>query len=110
MNATSILLSPHHSAHATAVGSHLALHTYSLKTTTKIAQAKLDREKLKIKCADSGNVALENERADATGRNELNWATGVIYAKAQNLARELMETPANLMTPTSQSSLVIQLA
>ncbi|CAG8443211.1 7211_t:CDS:10 [Diversispora eburnea] len=31
---------------------------------------------------------------------ELSWDTGLIYATAQNNARELAETPANLMTPT----------
>ena len=30
----------------------------------------------------------------------LDWSTGLVYGQAQNLARELMETPANLMTPT----------
>lgn len=28
------------------------------------------------------------------------WNTGVTAAKSQNFARDLMETPANLMTPT----------
>lgn len=28
------------------------------------------------------------------------WERGVVYAKAQNLARTLMELPANMMTPT----------
>lgn len=32
---------------------------------------------------------------------ELNWSTGLVFGRAQNLARELMETPANIMTPTA---------
>jgi cytosol aminopeptidase len=28
------------------------------------------------------------------------WDRGVVYAEAQNLARTLMELPANMMTPT----------
>lgn len=37
---------------------------------------------------------------DVPSSGELNWDTGVQYAAAQNLSRELMELPANLMTPT----------
>lgn len=34
------------------------------------------------------------------GRIPLNWETGKVYGRAQNLARELMELPANVCTPT----------
>lgn len=34
------------------------------------------------------------------------WSTGIITAGAQNFARDLAETPANLMTPTIFSETV----
>jgi hypothetical protein len=44
-------------------------------------------------------VQLSIEKADGK-RIGLDWSTGLVFGQAQNLARELMETPANLMTPT----------
>jgi len=41
--------------------------------------------------------SAENTNTEEDG---LSWDTGVIYGQAQNNARELMETPANLMTPS----------
>ncbi|KZV83687.1 hypothetical protein EXIGLDRAFT_777292 [Exidia glandulosa HHB12029] len=38
--------------------------------------------------------------AQDAGQGGLSWETGLVYAECQNLARELMELPANMMTPT----------
>ncbi|OJT15649.1 Cytosol aminopeptidase [Trametes pubescens] len=75
--------------HAAAVAAHLAAYNFTLKTKptspfdprlTAPAPGKLNL------------TPLSPEKA---------WETGVIYAKAQNLARTLMELPANIMTPTA---------
>ena len=42
----------------------------------------------------------QDELVSSTTTVPLSWRTGEVYATAQNWARELMETPANLMTPT----------
>lgn len=38
----------------------------------------------------------------------LSWQTGRVYAEAQNWARELLETPANLLTPTIFCKVVME--
>ncbi|PRP78180.1 hypothetical protein PROFUN_11310 [Planoprotostelium fungivorum] len=68
-----------HSAHAAAEGAMLGLYKYNKKA--------LDVH------------PLPTERT-TTSDDGLTWETGVIYGEAQNMARELMETPANLLTPT----------
>ncbi|XP_006461537.1 hypothetical protein AGABI2DRAFT_118415 [Agaricus bisporus var. bisporus H97] len=75
--------------HAAAVAAHLSLYKFTLKTsppsrfnpnnTTPIP------EKLIIKPLQESN----------------GWDTGYIYAQAQNLARTLMELPANMVTPSN---------
>ncbi|PWN49111.1 hypothetical protein IE53DRAFT_318209 [Violaceomyces palustris] len=49
---------------------------------------------------EAGKKQLKDEGDEVKGAVPLSWFTGEVYAKAQNWARELMETPANLMTPT----------
>ncbi|KAF9237072.1 cytosol aminopeptidase family, catalytic domain-containing protein [Melanogaster broomeanus] len=75
--------------HAAAVAAHLALYNFTLKTSPPSAfdpRAKGPApEKLTI----------------SPGASTVDWERGVVYAKAQNLARTLMELPANLMTPTA---------
>lgn len=44
-------------------------------------------------------VVLESDAA-VGNRIGLDWETGLVYGRAQNLARELMELPANICTPT----------
>ncbi|CAE6497416.1 unnamed protein product, partial [Rhizoctonia solani] len=85
VGATSVLVDVNKDLHAAAAGTHLALFKYNhLKTAEKDAVPK---------------VAV-NPPQNATSSGELGWETGVIYAYSQNLARELMEIPANLLTPT----------
>ncbi|KDN37099.1 hypothetical protein RSAG8_10374, partial [Rhizoctonia solani AG-8 WAC10335] len=87
--ATSVLVETNGDLHAAAVGTHLALFKYNhLKTAQKDA----------IRLACCGITVEPPPNATSTG--ELGWETGVIYAYSQNLSRELMETPANLLTPT----------
>ncbi|KAH7886392.1 cytosol aminopeptidase family, catalytic domain-containing protein [Phlebopus sp. FC_14] len=75
--------------HASAVAAHLALYNFTLKTSPPSAfdprATEKSPEKLTVKPA--------SDSAD--------WERGVVYAKAQNLARTLMELPANVMTPTA---------
>ncbi|CAE6445284.1 unnamed protein product [Rhizoctonia solani] len=83
--ATSVIVDGSPDLHAAAVGAHLALFKYNhLKTAQKDAVP---------------SVAV-SPPTDATSSGDLGWETGVIYAYSQNLSRELMETPANLLTPT----------
>ncbi|KAL1915305.1 uncharacterized protein VTP21DRAFT_6763 [Calcarisporiella thermophila] len=81
--ATTIQIDNMESAHAAAEGAHLALYRFD-----------------ELKATKSQKAAVELQPLNPSSEGELNWNTGVIYAKSQNLARRLMETPANLMTPT----------
>ncbi|KAH7911619.1 cytosol aminopeptidase family, catalytic domain-containing protein [Hygrophoropsis aurantiaca] len=76
-------------SHAAAVAAHLALYDFTLKTSPPSAydprSTQATPEKLAVKSL--------NGSAD--------WNSGVIVAKAQNLARTLMELPGNMMTPTA---------
>jgi aminopeptidase len=45
-------------------------------------------------------VSVVGDDAFTSDAKKLNWTTGETFAYAQNMARELMDTPANLMTPT----------
>ncbi|KAJ7157337.1 leucine aminopeptidase [Mycena filopes] len=74
--------------HAAAVAAHLALYSFSLKTTPP------SRFNPNLKESIPEKVALK--ALDTSPE----WDQGVVYAKAQNLARTLMELPANMMTPT----------
>lgn len=79
-------------AHAAATGINLALHKFDWKTS------KSDKEKkTPVSVSSSGGSDTSSFK---DGGKTLDWATGSLYSTSQNLARELMETPANLMTPT----------
>lgn len=97
---THIAIDPLHSAHAAAVGAHLAAWSYSTKTNSR---AKALLAPVHLSCLGDENVALSSEM----GKLGLTWSTGVIYAEAQNLARTLMETSANCMTPTRTCRLLL---
>ncbi|KAF8992882.1 hypothetical protein BDQ17DRAFT_1432083 [Cyathus striatus] len=81
-------------AHAAAVAAHLAQYKFTLKTSpnpspfSTVKPAK-DEKKLAFKPLE---VSAEAKKA---------WETGVVYAESQNLARTLMELPANMITPTA---------
>ncbi|KAF9461961.1 leucine aminopeptidase [Collybia nuda] len=74
--------------HAAAVAAHLARFKFSLKTTPPSPF----NPNLKEPIPDQLNLT------PLKGSQE--WDQGVIYGKAQNFARTLMELPANMMTPT----------
>lgn len=78
-------------AHAAAVAAHLALYGFNLKTEPASA-------------FDPNNTQLPPPRLTFTpqpaGMYQAAWNEGVVYAEAQNLARTLMELPANMLTPT----------
>jgi len=75
--------------HAAAVAAHLALYKFTLKTSPPSRY----NPNLKEAIADKFSLAPLQESKE--------WDRGVIYAQAQNLARTLMELPANMLTPTA---------
>ncbi|KAI0782880.1 leucine aminopeptidase [Abortiporus biennis] len=81
-------------AHATAVAAHLSLYDFTLKTKAPSPfnpnNISPVPEKLKLK------PSMDSKE----------WKEGVIYAESQNLARTLMELPANIITPTEFSERV----
>ncbi|KAH9815527.1 cytosol aminopeptidase family, catalytic domain-containing protein [Melampsora americana] len=81
-HATEVLVDPIWSSHSAAVGVTLSTFSYLYKPL-------IDQP-----------PQLSNEKA-SDQLIELNWSSGLIFGQAQNLARELMETPANMMTPTA---------
>ncbi|KAJ6541634.1 cytosol aminopeptidase family, catalytic domain-containing protein [Mycena capillaripes] len=74
--------------HAAAVAAHLAQYRFTLKTDPPSAFNPNLKEPIPEK------IALKALNASPE------WDQGVVYAKAQNLARTLMELPGNMMTPT----------
>lgn len=76
---------------AAAVAAHLALYGFNLKTDPPSAYKPNQTGRSSPKLSFSPLPANANKKA---------WSDGVIYAEAQNLARTLMELPANMLTPT----------
>ncbi|THH03732.1 hypothetical protein EW145_g6051 [Phellinidium pouzarii] len=68
--------------HAAAVGATLGLHAFTLKTKKDANPGK-------------GITIIPTQDTDKS-----EWERGVAFASAQILARELMELPANMLTPT----------
>lgn len=77
-------------AHAAAVASHLALYSFTLKTKPPSRFDPRNKEPVPEKVVFS---PIQEQVAEE-------WERGKTYAQAQNLARTLMELPANMMTPT----------
>ncbi|KIM82242.1 hypothetical protein PILCRDRAFT_8066 [Piloderma croceum F 1598] len=74
---------------AAAVAAHLALYKFTLKTDPPSA----------FKPDLSNPIPEQLKFEPVTPSKE--WDAGVIVANAQNLARTLMELPANMLTPTA---------
>ncbi|PPQ93423.1 hypothetical protein CVT25_004495 [Psilocybe cyanescens] len=74
--------------HAAAVAAHLALYNFTLKTSPPSRFNPNLKEPIPEKLSFK---PLQESKE---------WERGVIYAQSQNLARTLMELPANMMTPT----------
>ncbi|KAI0742211.1 leucine aminopeptidase [Daedaleopsis nitida] len=75
--------------HAAAVGAHLARYHFTLKTQpTSAFDPRLAKP-------------LPETLSLSPRKPSSEWDTGAVYAEAQNLARTLMEYPANMMTPTA---------
>ncbi|KAI0762205.1 leucine aminopeptidase [Fomes fomentarius] len=89
VDGSKVLLDASVDPHAVAVGAHLALYHFTLKT----------------KPTSSFDPRLSEPLPDKLSLSPLfssaEWDTGVVYAEAQNLARTLMEYPANIITPTA---------
>ncbi|TFY51394.1 hypothetical protein EVJ58_g10593 [Rhodofomes roseus] len=77
--------------HAAAVAAHLALYDFTLKTKPPSRFDPRNTDPLPEKL-DLRSLAEGDAKA---------WDEGVIYARAQNLARTLAELPGNMMTPTA---------
>jgi cytosol aminopeptidase len=77
--------------HAAAVAAHLALYGFNLKTEPASA---FDPNNKKLPPPQLSFSPLP------TDAHKTVWTEGVVYADAQNLARTLMELPANMLTPT----------
>ncbi|KAI0737652.1 leucine aminopeptidase [Daedaleopsis nitida] len=83
-----VLVDASQDPHAAAVAAYLALYHFTLKTKPtspfdpRVAVPIPDKLSLDPLTPQPG------------------WQTGVVYARAQNLARTLMEYPGNMMTPT----------
>ncbi|KAI7965162.1 hypothetical protein MJO29_003260 [Puccinia striiformis f. sp. tritici] len=84
------------SSHAAAVGATVSTFHYSLKTK-KDAVEKCTPIVYKPLNDQPVQLSIEKSNGKLIG---LDWSTGITFGQAQNLARELMESPANLMTPT----------
>jgi len=80
-------------AHAAAVAVQLALHKFDWKT------GKADKAK-KVPVNASQLSSAESKKSSGGSGKDLDWESGLAFSYSQNLARELMDTPANLMTPT----------
>ncbi|RHZ63720.1 hypothetical protein Glove_328g18 [Diversispora epigaea] len=73
--------------HGAAEGATLGLYSFDTLKSEKNRKSPVNIEPI--------GVSSKTKSSE-----ELSWDTGLIYATAQNNARELAETPANLMTPT----------
>lgn len=87
------MIDPLSSPHAAAVGSTLASFEWNLKTTSS-AKAKLEPVEIGL-LGESKPSTLASESGQ-DGRIPLDWETGKVYGEAQNMARLLKETPANV--------------
>lgn len=78
-----------------SIDSHTAAEGVKLGTYKfEGSKAKTESEKQTIEYSPLG-IATESKL-----HSSLNWDTGLIYAKAQNRARQWMDAPANQLTPT----------
>lgn len=61
--------------------------------------AQFSFDKLKAEKARQADIQVLPFSADDNDQEDLDWETGHIYGTSQNLARMLMTSPSNLMTP-----------
>ncbi|KAI9315852.1 cytosol aminopeptidase family, catalytic domain-containing protein [Dichotomocladium elegans] len=77
------------------VGVDVSVNTQGAAEGAVLAQFELD----KLKSEANRRKTMKVGPLAAEGANERDWEIGHIYGTSQNLARMLMTTPANLMTP-----------
>ena len=84
-----------------SVAAHLASYKFDLKTSSSSggSRVKLEGEERfkKLKFEPLYDVEAGKDEVEAMKKR---WKEGEVYAEAQNLARTLMELPANMLTPT----------
>ncbi|MBW0473128.1 hypothetical protein O181_012843 [Austropuccinia psidii MF-1] len=96
-NTREVLVDHLWSPHAAAVGATLGTFHYNVKTKQEAVQKRNSIVYKPLLDSSDSSAVEKGDRGKPIG---LDWSTGLIFGQAQNLARELMETGANLMTPT----------
>ncbi|KAJ1966273.1 hypothetical protein GGI12_000178 [Dipsacomyces acuminosporus] len=87
-NVTKVSIASMPCQHASGEAAALALYKFDAFKTAKGNE-------------DKGQVTVAHLSSEACGSDAAHgWETGKVYAEAQNLARDLANTPANFMTPT----------
>lgn len=75
--------------------------SHNILTHDAAVASKLAAFKFTLKTKDvEPPLAIECLSESSQGESGLDWKTGSLYAEGQNMAREFMELPGNLMTPT----------
>ena len=84
---------PDSDAHAASEAAHLAYYDFDLKTEPLSSHFEPEKPA-------SDKLAFAPVARTISEQVKQAWDEGKIYAEAQNLARTLMELPANMLTPT----------
>lgn len=82
-----------------SVAAHLASYKFDLKTSSSSGRFSRGGEERfkKLKFEPLYDVGAGKDEVEEMKKR---WKEGEVYAEAQNLARTLMELPANMLTPT----------
>ncbi|KAI9485018.1 cytosol aminopeptidase family, catalytic domain-containing protein [Zychaea mexicana] len=94
---------------ATNVGVDVSIHAHGAAEGAVLAQFEFSKLKKGKDQEPFLSVGPFGGLDEASVNGGLNWETGQIYGVSQNLARMLMTTPANLMTPKTFSEEVAYL-
>lgn len=86
--------------HAAAVGAHLSLYKFNQLKTRSSPPAPIQL----FPFSNTNSSLTTTNDPHSNSFADKSWHSGVVYAQAQNLARKLMDMPANLMTPSIFSS------
>ena len=100
------------SAHAAATGAILGLweaNHFKTRNGGKWGQPADEQggRHIQVKPLVSGDALKDSGDPLASSATQLSWQTGEVYARAQNWARELADTPANLLTPTMLAERIV---
>ncbi|KAJ2551312.1 hypothetical protein EV175_003738 [Coemansia sp. RSA 1933] len=90
---TDVTVGPMPCQQASAEGARLALYKFDVFKARK-------GDKGEVKAEKGAGVAVTHLAQQGAADASSKWDAGAVYAAAQNYARDLMNTPANHMTPT----------